>query len=394
MRPVSILYIHNSAQIAGGNRALLGLFDYLNRDRFRAVSVLPASGPMEQELRVRGVPHFVMPIEATLTRGRLQALQLVWRLGRVFIRERIRLLHANDGLCYRHASIASRLFGIHRICHLQFPPDHGGLAWALEVRPDVLITCSKHMGRQLRDAQLACLQSVPIVPVENAVDTLRYRPPEDLEQLRRSLAIDGSSHIVTIVGSVSERKGHRDFLDGAKRILERRPLTLFLVLGDDLEGKGAYRVAMQDYARSLGIASRVRFLGFRADTVDWVAASDVIVLPSLQEGLPLSLAEAHGCGKPVVATRVDGIPEIVEDGVSGFLFEPHDVAGMCAALTRLLEDEPLRLEMGAAGRQRAERIFSQRTHAAKVQEVYERLLGGTVGGPSFRRPHSSLIRLA
>jgi glycosyltransferase involved in cell wall biosynthesis len=376
MRPASILYIHNSAQIAGGNRALLGLFDYLNRDRYRAVCVLPACGPMEQELRDRGVPHFVMPLEATLSGGRLRAMQLVCRLGRVFIREKIRLLHANDCLCYRHASLATRLFGIHRICHLQFPPDYRGLAWALEVRPDVLITCSKHMGRQLRDAQLPCLQSVPIVPVENAVDTMRYRPPEDVNRLRRSLAIDGASHIVTIVGSVSERKGHRDFLDGAKRILERRPLTLFLVLGDDIEGKGAYRVAMEDYARSLGIASRVRFLGFHADTVDWVAASDVIVLPSSKEGLPLSLAEAHGCGKPVVATRIDGIPEVVEDGVSGFLFEPHDVAAMSAAVTRLLEDEPLKIAMGAAGRHRAERIFSQQIHAAKVQEVYARLLGG------------------
>jgi glycosyltransferase involved in cell wall biosynthesis len=108
----------------------------------------------------------------------------------------------------------------------------------------------------------------------------------------------------------------------------------------------------------------------------------VIVLPSLKEGLPLSLAEAHGCGKPVVATRVDGIPEIVEDEVSGFLFDPHDVAGMSAAVTRLLEDEPLRLEMGAAGRQRAERIFSQRAHAAKVQEVYERLLSGRLSSPT------------
>jgi glycosyltransferase involved in cell wall biosynthesis len=378
MRPISILYLHNSAQIAGGNRALLGLFEYLNRDRFRAVSVLPASGPMEEELRIRGVPHLVIPFEAALSHSGLQAMKLVWQLGWVLAREKIRLIHANDGLCYRHASIAARLLGVRRLCHLQFPPDHGGLAWALKVRPDVLITCSRHMGQQLKDARLPCLQSVPIVPVANAVDTERYRPPEDLGRLRRSLGIDPNSQVVTIVGSVSERKGHRDFLDAAKQILVRRPLTVFLVLGDDIEGKGAYRVAMEDYARALGITSNVRFLGFRADTADWVAASDVIVLPSLKEGLPLSLAEAHGCGKPVVATRIDGIPEIVEDGVSGFLFEPHDVAGMCAAVTRLLEDEPLRIEMGAAGRQRAERLFSQRTHAAKVQEVYERVLDRTV----------------
>lgn len=376
--PVAVLYIHNSAQIAGGNRALLGLFDHLNRDRFRPVSVLPTNGPMQDELRARGVPHVVVPLEAALAGSPLRALQLIWRLSGLYRREGIRLLHANDGLCYRHASIAARMAGIRRICHLQFPPDHRTLSWALKVRPDVLITCSKHMGRQLHDARLACLQSVPIVAVENAVDTMRYRPPQDVGQLRRSLEIEVTSQIVTIVGSISERKGHRDFLDAARLILARRPRTLFLVLGEDLEGNGAYRLVMEEHARTCGIADRVRFLGFRTDTADWIAASDLIVLPSLKEGLPLSLAEAHGCAKPVVATRIDGIPEIVEDGVSGFLFEPHDVEGMSAAITRLLEDDSRRLEMGAAGRHRAERIFSQRAHAAKVQQVYERLLGGTV----------------
>ncbi|MDB6088781.1 MAG: mshA 2 [Gammaproteobacteria bacterium] len=378
MRPISILYIHNSAHIAGGNRALLGLFDHLNPDRFRAVSVLPTRGPMESELRMRGVPHLILPVEAALTRSSVQGLRLVSQLGRVLVSQRIRFVHANDSRCYRHASVAARMLGVGRICHLQFPPDHRGLAWAFKVRPDVVITCSAHMRGQLKSAGLTCLRSVPIVPVENAVDTHRFRPPENLDQLRRSLGLEGNSQVVTIVGSVSERKGHRDFLDVAKQVLGRLPLALFLVVGDDIEGKGAYRVAMEDYARTLGIASRVRFVGFRADTVDWVAASDVIVLPSLQEGLPLSLAEAHGCAKPVVATRIDGIPEIVDDGVTGFLFEPHDVAGMSTAVTRLLEDASLRLQMGTAGRRRAEEIFSQRTHAAKVQEVYERVLNGSV----------------
>jgi len=178
---------------------------------------------------------------------------------------------------------------------------------------------------------------------------------------------------------VSERKGHRDFLTSAKHVLVRKPQTLFLVVGDDIEGKGAYRVAMEEYARALGITANVRFLGFRHDTVDLVAASDVIVLPSLKEGLPLSLAEAHGCGKPVVATRIDGIPEIVEEGVSGFLFEPHDVTGMSTAIIRLLEDDSLRMAMGVAGRHRAEQIFSQRSHATKVQAVYDRVLGSVSG---------------
>jgi glycosyltransferase involved in cell wall biosynthesis len=385
MRPTSVLYVHNSANIAGGNRALLGLFDYLDRNRFQAVSVLPSPGPMEDELRARGVRSLVLPFELALNRGRLHGMRLVWSLARVVRGERIALVHANDALTYRHASIPARLLGVRRICHLQFPPEHETLAWALKVRPDAVITCSRHMCEQLEAAQLACLQSVPLVPVENAVDTERCRPPQDIKQLRSSLAIANDGEIVAIVGSVSERKGHQDFLDAAKSVLAQRPRTQFLVVGDDIEGKGAYRALMEEYARSLGIASQVRFVGFRSNAVDWVAASDVIVLPSLKEGLPLSLAEAHGCGKPVVATRVDGIPEIVEHGVTGFLFEPHDIGVMSDAILRLLQDPTLRTRMGAAGRQRAERIFSQRAHAIKVQDVYERVLGRNASDPVNNR---------
>jgi glycosyltransferase involved in cell wall biosynthesis len=374
--PASVLYIHNSAQIAGANRALLGLFDYLDRGRFRPVSVLPGAGPLEAELRARGVPYRIVAFDAIA--GTLHGAKVVTSLAVASLGERIRLLHANDYLSYRHASIAARLVGTRRICHLQFPPDHTGLSWALKVRPDALVTCSRHMGEQLQSAHLACLESVPIVPVENAVDTERFRPRSDIDRIRQSLGIDTDAQTVTIVGSVSERKGHKDFLDAARQILVRRPQALFLVVGDDLEGKGAYRVRMEEHARALGIADRVRFTGFVSNTVEWVSASDVVVLPSLKEGLPLSLAEAHGCGKPVVATRVDGIPEIVQEGVTGFLFEPHDVAALSAAVTKLLEDEPLRTRMGVAGRERAERIFSQRAHAEKIQDVYERVLGGSL----------------
>jgi glycosyltransferase involved in cell wall biosynthesis len=382
MRVVPILYIHNSAQIAGGNRALLGLFDHLDRNRFGPISVLPAPGPMEEELRTRRVPTAIVEFEAALAAGRLRSTQLVWRFARLMFRQNVRLLHANDVRCYRHAAIAAQILGAHRICHLQFPAENSTLAWGFKVRPEVVVTCSRQMGLDLEASRLECLGSVRIVPVENAVDTQKHRPPENLHGLRRNLGIDAHSHIITIVGSVSERKGHRDFLDVARQMLARWPEALFLVVGDDIEGKGAYRLAMEAYARTLGIDARVRFLGFRHDTVDWVAASDVIVLPSLKEGLPLSLAEAHGCGKPVVATRVDGIPEIVEDGVTGFLFAPRDVTGLAAGLSRLLEDESLRNRMGAAGRRRAEEIFSQRAHAEKIQRIYGQVLGLSEGGLS------------
>ena len=213
-----------------------------------------------------------------------------------------------------------------------------------------------------------------VVAAPNGVDVEALKPPADMTALRDRLGLGRTSFIVTIVGLVSERKGHRYFLEMAQQVAGLRRTAEFLVVGEDTMEQGRYRRCDGTVRSGLRHRKAGEFLGFRDDASDWIAASDVVALPSSQEGLPVALAEAHACGKPVVATRVDGIPEIVDDGVTGILVPPRDTPALTKAVLTLLDDEDLRTRMGVAARARVERLFSARAYADTVERVYRRLL--------------------
>ena len=352
---------------------LLSLFDQLREGPFHPVAVLPGAGPMQEQLRWRGIPHTILNLNHALHKGRSASLRTAIRLGAWMLRKRVRLLHANGPAYYRCASVAAKYLGIPRICHLQLPPVHSELNWAFKVRPHATIACSADLQRRVMGMLSPSADTLMSIP--NAVDVDDFKPPADMTTLRDRLGIGRASLVVTIVGLVSERKGHQYFLEMAQQVAGSHPSAEFVVVGEDILGHGAYRCAMEQYARELGIEKRVRFLGFREDASDWIAASDIVVLPTLEEGLPVSLIEAHACGKPVVATDVDGIPEIVEDGVTGILIPVRDTPALAKAVLTLLSDEELRRRMGVAARGRAERLFCARIYAEKICQLYWQLLG-------------------
>jgi len=127
-------------------------------------------------------------------------------------------------------------------------------------------------------------------------------------------------------------------------------------------------------AVDLGLADRVRFLGWRPDVADVLQAADVVTLPSRAEGLPLAVLEAMACARPVVATPVGGVPDAVVDEVTGLLIPPDDPHRLAAAILRLLRDRDTAGRMGAAGRRRVEESFSLEGFASGVEAVYQDLL--------------------
>ncbi len=128
-------------------------------------------------------------------------------------------------------------------------------------------------------------------------------------------------------------------------------------------------------AERLKIGDSIDFLGWRKDVADVLRAADVVVLPSLEEGLPLSVLEAMACGVPVVATNVNGTPEAVVDGKTGFLIEPHDAQGLADRVLTLLENASLRQEMGTQGRERVEQCFTLKQFLPRVEGLYHQLAG-------------------
>jgi glycosyltransferase involved in cell wall biosynthesis len=164
-------------------------------------------------------------------------------------------------------------------------------------------------------------------------------------------------------------KGIQYFLDAAVILAERFPEARFLVVGD-----GESRRELEGHAGRLGLGRRVVFTGFRCDVPELLSEAEVCVLPSLSEGLSNALLESMAAGVPVVATRVGGNSEVVEDGLTGLLVPARNPAELAWATGRLLENKNLALSYGQAGMRRVQELFSMERSVRETEHLYERLL--------------------
>lgn len=193
----------------------------------------------------------------------------------------------------------------------------------------------------------------------------------DRQEVRRELGIAAEELLFLTVGRLTIQKGHTYLLDAIGRLIAHRATGKFVFAGD-----GPQRAALEAKANALGITDKILFLGVRNDVADLLAAADVFVQPSLWEGLSLALLEALFAGRPVVATRVEGVVDIVEDEKSALLIPAGDAAALAAALLRIMDDGELRKRLGQAGRQRAAAGFG----IDKMCMAYEAVMRQVIHG--------------
>ena len=195
---------------------------------------------------------------------------------------------------------------------------------------------------------------------------------ENAAQRRWELGLKDSQVLIAYVGNILPHKGLRRLIEAMSRAGSR--VSLHLVVA----GTGSDEAACRQLAADRGLAAQVTFLGWRSssETEAILAASDVLALPSEWEGLPYVLLEAMACARPVIAGRVFGIPEVVDDGVTGVLVDPLRIDEIAHALDRL-GDAALREKMGAAARTRFERLFTLEIQAARMQALYRSLVNGS-----------------
>ena len=177
------------------------------------------------------------------------------------------------------------------------------------------------------------------------------------------------AHLLLMVGRLHPEKGYA-YLFRAMADLKPRTDRPFLLL---VAGKGPFEEAYREEVRSLGCADVVRFLGFRGDVPDLMAAADLVVLPSVAEAFGLVLTEALYLGTPVVATRVGGIPEIVTDGADGVLVPPAESRALAEAIAGLLDDPKRRARMAGAGRDKVRDRFRFEDMVRAYEAIYEEM---------------------
>jgi glycosyltransferase involved in cell wall biosynthesis len=209
--------------------------------------------------------------------------------------------------------------------------------------------------------------------IKNGIDLSRFEKIRDQGRLRSEYRLPANAPLVMLLARLSAIKGIEYFLEAAVITARRFENARFLIVGD-LKDDPAYRATLKRFADRLGLGRRVIFTGFRLNVAEVLAEATVSVLPSLAEGLSNTLLESMAAGLPIVATRVGGNPEVVEDGATGLLVPPRDASALAQAISRLLAHGEMARRFGDAGRRRVARHFSLERMTQDTEGLYRELL--------------------
>lgn len=372
-KPTVVAHVVRPA--AGGMREqVLMLAQGLDRRAFQPVVVAPADEEWKRRLSATGVPLVHVPLPPGLD---------PWRdfLAGAGLWSALRRLH--PGLVHLHgyktvflgvpAALLARTGPVLATVHgsWQVRPALAGLALPVERtvcrRLDGLIAVSGVLGAALSTRGLVPRGGIHVI--RNGIDLERFNPFVSGATFRVELGLASTNQLIGTICRLTPEKGIDVFLQAAAIVAARHPGARFCVVGD-----GPEEVPLKRLARTLGLDKVVTFTGRRTDIPGILAALDVFVLASRSEGLPLALIEAMAMLRPVVATAVGGCPEVVQDGVSGRLVAPGDVAGLSRAIVGLLEREEVRRSLGREARRKIELEFSALEMIRRTEEVYREVL--------------------
>jgi L-malate glycosyltransferase len=385
-----VLFVNPGRDLGGAEHSLLLLLRELRKLDVEPTVALFGDGPFAARLTALGVPLSYLDLPQALRRGTRydppDKLAVLARLGAQAIpgtaevaalarRRKADVIHTNGLKAHLLGGMAGRMVFRPVIWHVRdFPPSgtQGTLfRTAARVLPRLLLANSEAVATAWRSGGRL---PVRVWPLLNPVDLERFHPTVSGAAVRAELGFGPDVPLVGMVAHLTPWKGHEDFLRVALAVSDRMPRARFLVSGGaiyETAGHDGYDESLKRRAVDLGLGGRVRFLGNRDDVPGILAALDVVVhCPIAPEPFGRAVAEAMAVGRPVVAARDGGIPEIVEHDVTGFLVPPGDVATCAATITRLLADPELRRRLGQAARLRAESLFAPKPHAERVIEAY------------------------
>lgn len=371
--PLPILFTHFGDQwIRGSETLLLDLLTHLDPARFRPI-VWCNGVDMAEACRTAGFTthrtDFAYYFDAGSPRFSPRTYAALVREGTALARQNgARVLHANSAAPTQWLLPVARTVRLPLLSHLHTAYMRRSRYALLVHQADLVVGVSAQvLGDPIRDG----------VPPErtkliyNGVDFARLDAGSRIG-LRSSLGIESSATVIGTAGSLVHRKGQDVLLHAIARCNKASvtciPAPHLIVAGDGPEGDVLRRLADE-----LGLSSRVHFIGHVRDMAAFYASIDVFALASRADAFGLVLAEAGFMRKPVVATRVGGIPEVVLDGETGLLVRPDDVEELAATLDRLMADPSLRARLGEAAHIRAETRFSVQRMIAEFSDTYEQL---------------------
>jgi glycosyltransferase involved in cell wall biosynthesis len=373
-KSISICHVAVGDLWAGAEVHLKVLLSKLVRRAEMNLSVILFNeGRLEKEIDALGIPVRVFP------ESQWGSAKMFLELVREFKKSNVRIIHTHKYKDTILAAPAAKLCGIPhviRTVHGLREPFEGLQAFKMSFYEAIERTVHRYcvdsvigVSSQIESKYKAEGEVSRVTCIRNGIDLEGKSVQTDRRRTRKELGVDTGTCLIGTVGRLTPVKGIPYLLQAARILLRQGANVKLLVVGD-----GSIRLDLMTQTRDLGISENVVFLGHREDTDELLQALDIFVLPSLSEGIPMALLEAMAASRAVVASRVGGIPEIVEDGFEGFLVEPMDVNSLAGRCRRLIESPEVARKMGEQARTRVERDFSATTMADRVASIYKELV--------------------
>lgn len=362
-----VLYLAHTFSVGGAEEMALNLVRHLPPRFSPAACAIREAGPIGGEIRQAGVPVAELGLLPGLRRP-ADVLRLRDAIHG-FDPDIVHTFLLTGSLYGRFAAMLARvpvIVGTEvNIYERKHPLHVWAERWLMRGTDAVVASAAS-----VRDFYVAQIDADPsrVEVVYNAVDWSRLETTRTRAEVRAEAGVPADATLLCIVARLTEQKGHGVLFEALARHQGLGQAHVLIVGDGELSGE------LRAGARRLGLDDRAHFVGARRDLGNLLGASDVFVMPSFWEGLPLSLVLAMGAGLPVVATRVAGIPEVVADGETGLLVPPGDSAALGDALARVVADPAFAGSLGAAARAFALPRFGIERYVDSVTSIYDRLL--------------------
>ena len=387
----TVMHIISDLGIGGAQEVVRTLAAYLPEHGCRPVVCTFRDGPLRHEIEQMGIPVELLPDRRHTVLSLPQFLGDLWRIRRALheLVERYQvdviqthLLRRLDFLVLtlrRAPGLPLVFWTVHntnftlRAEHLQ---SHKWLLRPKRVAYRLLYRLGNRwangfiaVSEEVRGAVLRDIGNVDenITVIPNGVDVRRYQSRIERRRVRSELNLDDDHHLMSVVGTLKEQKGHRYLIEAVSLLVSEHPQLRIAIVGD-----GELRHQLEAAVNTAELTDHVIFLGNRNDVPELLSASDSFVLPSLWEGLPMALIEAMAAGLPIIATEVSGTKQVMVADRTGLLVPPGDATALADAIRSLLSDPVQAETMGAAARARVVESFSAARQAQLHRNLYER----------------------
>lgn len=377
-----IVYLNQTAKMSGAEQSLITLWKGLG-NKFNPILLLPEDGPFrtkawEQKIETIILPELPKWGERNQLKKLIQIIHSAFKLKKIIQEKGAKLIHANSPRIGYVSGLAARLARIPSVIHVRdiyLTPFSSPLkSFLFDCLADRIIAVSEATKESIIAKRPSLAHKTKVI--YNGINFEEIDAIKPIN-IREKYIINDNIALIGMVGIIHPVKGIDILIKAAPLIIKDFPQVKFFIIGDVMTPDGQfYLQELKELIAELNLEEKVIFTGYQENIIAIIKSLDILVHPALYpDSLPRAVLEAAACTRPIIASRVGGIPEIIDHNFSGLLFEPGEIKSLAQACLLLLKDRTLAKRFGNQARQKIKEKFTINKHCQQIESLYVELIG-------------------